>query len=345
MLEYSPGTTQLQCIYCGAANQIADTGQVIEELSYIAQLDELATNQQVQEATVIHCNTCGASSTLKDGVASGDCPFCGQPVVATAIVKKQIKPKSLLPFAIKDAEAKSRFDQWLKSRWFAPSSLKKFAEAGGLKGVYLPAWTYDCKTFTTYIGQRGEHYYDTESYTTMVNGRSERRTRRVQKTRWYSASGSVNNAFDDLLVLADNSLPPKLRGSLSNWDMKSLVPYQDDYLSGFIAETYQVELKDGFEIAKQIMSGEITATIRQDIGGDEQRISSMNPVYSNITFKHILLPAWISAYRFKDKTFHFVVNARNGQVFGERPYSRWKISLFVLSIVLVVLLIILISQG
>ena len=74
----------------------------------------------------------------------------------------------------------------------------------------------------------------------------------------------------------------------------------------------------------------IEGTIRSDIGGDEQRIHSAATRYSNITFKHILLPVWMSAYRYRDKIYRIVINARTGEVQGERPYSAWKIAGMVL---------------
>ena len=104
------------------------------------------------------------------------------------------------------------------------------------------------------------------------------------------------------------------------------MPYKEEFLSGFRAENYSVGLEDGFERAKQLMEPEIDQTIRRDIGGDEQRISSKDVFYGNISFKHLLLPIWVSAFRFKNKVFRFLVNARTGEVQGERPWSWLKIT-------------------
>ncbi len=338
MLEFEPGTRALKCQYCGMLNEIAESEIAIEEIDYAKQLLELQQMQPKTDATVIHCDGCGSESTLPDGQASGSCPFCGRAVVATSITRTVIKPKALLPFAIKSDRAKASFDQWLNGLWFAPGDLKKHADAGGLKGVYLPAWTYDANTISDYTGERGEHYFETQSFNAMVNGKSVRQTRQVQKTRWHIAAGRVGNQFDDVLVLADRSLPDDLRGKLNGWDLPSLVPYADDYLSGFVAQTYQVQLPEGFEIARGIMEQTIRATVRSDIGGDEQRIHSLQTQYNDITFKHVLLPVWISAYRFRGQTFRFVINGRTGSVFGQRPWNAWKIGVLVAGILFVILI-------
>jgi len=169
-----------------------------------------------------------------------------------------------------------------------------------------------------------------------ANGNTVTRTRQVRRTRWSYASGRVQNTFDDILVLASNSLPRKIAQRLAPWDLENFVPYRDEYLSGFVAESYQVDLSQGFETAREIMDGFIRQSICRDIGGDHQRIDSVNTQYENITFKHTLLPVWISAYRYRERVFRFLVNARTGEVQGERPYSVWKILLLVLAIVLIV---------
>ena len=333
-LTFAPGTHSLKCPYCGTLNEIAADATPIVELDYQTQLRQLSQTQATHETVVVHCDGCGADSTLPPGTTAGACPFCGRAIVATARTKCLIKPRSLLPFAVDRPRATGQFAGWLGGLWFAPTSLKRAAEAGRLDGVYLPAWTYDAKTTSDYTGERGDHYWDTETYTETVNGRTETRTRQVQRTRWRPVGGRVFVPFDDVLVIADRSLPDGLRRSLGDWDLPNLCPYADDYLSGFVAETYQIELPDGFEIAKGVMAGVIDTAVRRDIGGDEQRVGGVDTQYAAVTFKHVLLPVWISAYRFNDRAYHFVINGRTGRVFGERPYSVAKIVAVVLLAVL-----------
>ena len=75
------------------------------------------------------------------------------------------------------------------------------------------------------------------------------------------------------------------------------------------------------------MAWSIREAIGKDIGGDRQDILKVETTYGRTTYKHVLLPIWISSYRFGDKTFRFLVNARTGEVQGERPYSLIKVAL------------------
>jgi hypothetical protein len=79
------------------------------------------------------------------------------------------------------------------------------------------------------------------------------------------------------------------------------------------------------------MAQVIRQDVRQHIGGDEQRVDQVSTDYRDETFKHILLPVWMAAYKYNGKTYRFVVNGQTGKVQGERPWSIWKIGFAVLA--------------
>jgi LSD1 subclass zinc finger protein len=324
VLFYEPGTQFLKCTSCGTENQIPTVKtEVIEEdfLNALSSASSLPAESRIH-LSLLKCTSCGAESTVPEHTTATKCSFCGTPsVLKNKIEKDLLRPKYLLPFAINKQNGLIALKKWIASLWFAPSALKQLARLDDLNGIYIPYWTYDSLTLTKYTGQRGVYYYVTETY--RVNGKTQ--TRQVRKTRWYPASGSVQFQFDDVLVPASKSLPQNYARALEPWDLKSLTGFQEHYLSGFQSECYQVNLKDGFEIAKPIMEEHIVRLVHRDIGGDTQMISSLNTQYSKMTYKHILLPIWISAFRFNNKVFRVLVNARTGEVQGERPWSWVKI--------------------
>jgi len=181
-------------------------------------------------------------------------------------------------------------------------------------------------TKSSYTGSRGTHYYQTK--TVVRDGK--RQQVRVRKTRWRSASGRVARFFDDVLVLGSKSLPKKYTDALEPWDLSEMEPYQPQYLAGFRAEGYQVELEDAFVEARAYMDRVIHRDAKFDIGGDEQRVNSVDTQIGTLTFKHVLLPIWMAAYKYRGKTYRFVVNGRTGRVQGERPYSTIKIAIAVI---------------
>jgi hypothetical protein len=217
-------------------------------------------------------------------------------------------------------------------------------DSAKLVGVYVPYWTYDAMTQSSYSGERGDAYYVQVPYTATVNGRHVTRMRSERRIRWTPAHGNVSRFFDDVLVGASESLPRQITDALAPWDLDALVPYDERYLSGFRSEVYQVGLDQGFQRATQVIAAAIRNDVARDIGGDAQRIHDVQTSYSKQTFKHVLLPIWSAAFRYREKTYRFVVNGRSGKVQGERPYSVWKIVSAIIGAAVVITLVLVVLQ-
>ena len=336
-LKFAPGTHSLKCEFCNVMNDIPSAKQAtaVEEIDYEKFLNEHNVSaDEKHEIVTVKCTACGASSTLKPNVSSDNCPFCDNAlIVADGSTSSIIKPKYLLPFAIDKKTAFDDFGKWIKGLWFAPGNLVKAADnIDKFNGMYIPYWTYTADTSSDYTGMRGVDYTVEETYTTTENGEEVTQTRSVTRTDWIPVSGTVNQNFNDLLVVASKSLPQNYTRSLEPWDIQKLTSYDDGFLAGFRTEVYQVDVKDGFDDAKKLMSAAINQTVESDIGGDHQQISSVSTDFEDITFKHILLPIWLSAYRYNNKVYHFMVNGRTGAVKGERPYSAFKIAALVIAV-------------
>ncbi len=324
---FKPGTLKLICQYCKAETDIAQAGHVeIIENNLEEFLAKHVEESEKIVVTTIQCEACGATSTVNPKIAADRCPFC-----ATTFVLKNgssssvYKPQYVLPFGIDNKKALENFRGWLKSLWFAPNELKHYVDrADRLSGMYLPFWTFDAQTETSYSGERGTDHTRSENYTDS-NGRSQSRS--VTYTTWQDVSGNVSDTFDDILIEASNTLPKQKLRALEPWDLKNVVTYSDQYLSGFRSENYQVDLPAAYVEGKGRMKDAIVSTIHRDIGGDRQRIHSMSTDYHKPTFKYILLPVWISAFQYQKKIYQFIINARTGEVQGSRPYSVTKIVL------------------
>jgi hypothetical protein len=265
--------------------------------------------------------------------------------VAELDPSEQIVPEGIVPFSVDGNGAHEAIRRWSGSRWFAPGRLKKVTTAESLKGTYLPHWTFDAATWTRYSGLRGEHYFESEQVTVMVDGRPQQQTRQVMKTRWWPASGTVDRHFDDVLVVASTRLAPEQISRLSPWSLAHARPFQPEYLSGYQTLRYDVEPDQGLEAAKQQMRSVILDDCRRDIGGDVQQVHSMDTRYADLMFKLMLLPVWVAGYLYAGKTYQVFVNAYTGEVIGERPYSIPKIvAAVVAGLIVVAILVFLLMQ-
>jgi hypothetical protein len=344
-LVFTPGQ-DLKCPFCGHAEKIPDSAEAIKEYSFN---DYLAKPRNKGYGDTggrdIRCTGCGAVTHLDASIRATKCAFCGLPLItgdgdaAQQAADDVVAPEALVPFAISQEQAQQRFRQWIQSLWFAPSEIKRDSHAKQMQGVYRPYWTYDTHTISHWTGERGDYYYTTETYTTQENGQTVTKTRQVRHTRWSYVSGVYSDFFDDVLISAGKNMD-----FTTEFQLSGLKPYGPQYLSGYGAERYVVSCEDGWGQAKDVIKDEIYSAVRRQIGGDEQRVSSVDTAYNGITYKHILLPLYLSCYRYGGKTFCFQVNGQSGEVQGARPYSFWKIFALIAAILGVIGIIVALSQ-
>ncbi len=318
----------LACEFCSTIESIEHSLERIKEydlqsaLASLERYDEKALNKEV------NCNKCAATFTLTPYAFSANCPYCDTPAITNFV--KEITPKSLLPFEVTQKEAKALFKRWIGSLWFAPSKLKKLLKSNTkLKGHYLPHWTYDADTYTKYQGQRGDIYYVTVERTVVLDGKEIKQHIQEPRIRWRPVSGYVHKSFDDITIGASKTISRAILENLAPWHTQHLIPFNEKYLAGFNAEEYTIGLDNGFELAKVKMSEAIRQDIRADIGGDQQRITSMKTEYKNSSYKNVLFPIWTANFQWKNRVYNYAINGQTGKIIGERPYSWLKIAALV----------------
>jgi len=345
-LLFKPGTTSIHCEYCGNDEQIITDENGFKELELKPYLEKMGSLSHSEEILMLHCNSCGANQHIQDNYKSLHCVYCTMPLIRDdAKLEDWILPGAVVPFQLNEKKSHQLFLNWVKSLWFAPNELKRAAlDLENTKGVYLPYWTFDAQLYAKYSGQRGDYYYVSVPYTTTQNGKTVRKTRREQRTRWSPASGKVKGFVDDTLIKASIQKKHTIPSKVSNWNLSALKPFDSSYLAGFVTEKYTIPLKDGHFKSTKEAEQIAKRWARRDIGGDTQMVSSIKMDLSEETFKHILLPIYISSYKFKGKVYQFFINGQTGKFTGTRPYSYWKIFFLVIIILIIVAVIALVSN-
>lgn len=327
-LVFDPGVAKLRCPYCGSTAEIGSEATAhLEELPFeqFASRD-LDLVKLSPTALEVACASCGSVTEFEPGDAAAACPFCAAPIVMQPkAADPLIAPAGVLPFGIEKRQADTRVQSWIGGLWFAPNDLKALARHQGMTGVYLPYWTFDARTTTEWVGERGDAYRDRDNRT---------------QIRWSRREGTLHLDIDDALMPATSAVQRNYLYALDPWPLAGLKAYEPAYLAGFRAQRYQIPLPQAWNMAGQeVIRPAIEAQVRRLIGGDQQRVRELNTAYSDVTFKHILLPVWIGAYRYQSRVYQIVVNAQTGEVQGERPWSAAKIALAILAALIVLYLL------
>ena len=333
-LLYAPKSSSLECPFCSSNEPIEKSNQQIKEHDFDYTLKTMDIHSLQKEKREIKCTKCSAPFELNSNLVSSICPYCETPAITEFIQK--IAPESILPFSVTHKEAQAKFREWIGSLWLAPKELKEFVDGHQkLIGFYIPYWTYDSQTTTRYSGERGDVYYVTVQKRVIIDGKEQIVNEREARINWTPVSGIVYNSFDDITIGASKTISNTLLDSLAPWDTHRLIPLNKKYLSGFNSEEYTITVDRGFDLAKIKMDRVIYQTIKQDIGGDEQRVNHKNIEYHNSTYKYTLLPIWTAKFKWKNKTYDYAINAQTGKVVGERPYSWIKIIFLVIFIAII----------
>lgn len=340
-LEYWIGQEALRCGHCAYNREIEfEEEDVVEEQDYVTMLERLEALRRAEDKEeggqgleqVIACESCSAEVTFTGALTATECAYCGTPLQRDGVhtADDRIPVDAVLAFEVDKATAQTALKRWLKRLWFAPGSFKKQGARGRFEGVYLPFWTFDALSFTRYRGQRGVNRIEKV-------GRGKNARTRV-KTDWHPASGKFQHFLDDVLLLAARRADSPLLRRLEPWPLQKCRSFKPEFLAGFVARTYDTEIAEGFTQARALMEQTLRSETRRRIGGDTQRITDFDVRYDAITYKHLLLPLWLMSYRYSGRTFQVVINAVTGQVYGERPWSAWKIVFTVLGALAAILI-------
>jgi predicted RNA-binding Zn-ribbon protein involved in translation (DUF1610 family) len=335
-MTWDPDADALVCAYCQARVPVPrGEGTIVEHA--LSEAGAAARGLGV-DLRVARCKSCGAQVTFDERTTSKSCVFCGSAeVLVQSANRNALRPESLIPLDVGRATVEKEFRAWLARLWLRPSALQQTREFGAI-GVYVPFWTFDAQAHSDWSADAGYTYWATEPTVVLVGGRPSVQMRQVQKVRWEPAWGSRDDAYDDLLVHASKGLPEKLAAELGRFDTKGLVPYRPEYLAGWRAEEYAVDLESGFKAAQARIESIQADRCGGDVPGDTHRELRVRNTISDVRWKHVLLPVWSLTYTWSGRSYAVLIHGQTGKVVGEAPYSWIKILLLAMGIALAVIL-------
>jgi hypothetical protein len=343
--EWNPGLHLLVCPFCGtsAPFQVQPDGTVVEhDLARALREAPEGDRGWLTEKRTVKCQSCKAISVFDPARVGGRCDFCGSPaLVDYEELKAPIRPQSLLPFKVAEAQVREQIRNWYASKWLAPGRLGRMALVDRIRGVYIPYWTFDAHVICPWQAEAGHYYYTTERFRDN-QGRSQ--TRQVRHVRWEPASGEVQHFFDDEPVPGTHGVSHALLAQVQPFPTAELVPYDTAFLSGFVVEHYQLILSEASQHSDVSMTRQLYEMCGAQVPGDTHRNLNIQPSFSGRTFKHILVPVWLLSYTYGNRAWQVVVNGYTGAIAGEYPKSPWKIALLVFVAIIVMLVLLSVQE-
>lgn len=278
----------------------------------------------------LSCQGCGASLALEAGAMAATCPFCASSQVSVRehATISGLRPTALLPFAIPAEGARLGASIWLGQGWFHPPDLARIARVDAFMGIYAPYWLFSSDITSEWEAEVGK-----ERTITKTNREGKTETETVIDWEW--RKGVVSLTIRDLLVPGTAKISARLLHRIEGtFDLDRLLTYDPKQLAGFQAQTYDVGLPDAWEQGRSEMREQARRACMSDTGSSHVRSFSMTADLDREAWRHVLLPLWISAYRYDGRTFVVLVDGSTGSVAGQKPIAWNKVYLAIAAMIL-----------
>lgn len=330
-LQFDPTAQNLKCNHCNSVIPIEKKVEVIKEEDIAIFLASLNPIQKEIQTISYACTRCGKENEIQQDTPSFECSNCDNKVINTFAFENQaINPNSLVPFNIAKNKIQTIFQNWINSGFWTSSDFKKISILDQLRGCYIPFWTFDAQTETIWNGEAGEYYYKTVSY---KNSEGNMEEKIETHTKWHYKSGHLSKFFNDILICGSDEITHVAISKIFPFNLNELVPFDYKYLTGWGSDTYSYDIKNCYELSKNIIADAIYKECGNLCKIDTYRDLSIATTYSKETYKHILLPVWIGTYIYKNKKYDFLINGQSGKIEGSKPISTTKVGLVIILVI------------
>ena len=259
------------------------------------------------------CPSCGGLIEYDDHTASTFCPYCDNPVILPDRLSTVLKPDAVIPFKTTKAQAQEKFRELCKGKPLLPKDFMTENKLESITGYYVPFWLYNCdgsvdaKFRATRVHRWSDSNYD---YT---------------KTDYYLLTRAANAQFDSIPLDGSTKMNDSVMESIEPYDYSQLTAFEPAYLSGFLADKYDVEAKDGEDRIRERVGDTLDEMLLTScIGYDTVLPNARNLKIRHSKASYVLLPLWHLTVKYKDKDYHFAMNGQTGKFIGDLPISKGR---------------------
>ncbi len=265
----------------------------------------------------IVCNSCGSQIVTDANTAATICPFCGSPALVTRKLTRQFRPDAILPFSITEEKAKQIYKEHVSSVAHVPKAFTSSATIEKMRGMYIPFWLISADVKMDIGGWErrvidGSAYYDPIKQE--ANG---------NHAMSFPMDGTVEFSLKNIPFDGSRKISNRLMQACEPFDFSELVPYNASYLTGFLAEKYDSQPKDMYDVIKARLDNychEIADSVQfEDCDHFDYNSAYTDIKYSNFSIIYCLLPIWFLNVKYEDLNYRFAINGQTGEVCGTLP--------------------------
>ncbi len=318
-IEFNANVQKMKCPYCDSEFEMETLQAYDAELNSQPEdhmdWDTAAGTEwqpgETEGLRIYTCNTCGGEIVADETTGATECPFCGNPVVMTGQFAGDLKPDLVIPFKHDKKAAIAALKNHYNGKVLLPKVFKNENHIQEVKGLYVPVWLFDtdADAHVRYRATRVRHWSDSNY--------------RYTETQYYSVTRAGGIGFENVPVDGSTKMDDALMESIEPFHIEDAVDFQTAYLSGYLADKYDVTSEESIERANE----RIKRSTEEAFASTVEGYSSVTPVSSNIQLqngraRYALYPVWILNTVWNGQKFTFAMNGQTGKVVGDLPMDK-----------------------
>ncbi len=306
---------KLTCEYCENSFDL-ETVQAYNE-SHAPQVEEVhwedSKNQEWAQEEQAHlqafqCPSCGGEILCEDTTAASFCPYCDNPTIMPSRLSGGIKPDAVIPFRKSKEDAKTAFLSLCKGKALLPKFFTTEQQLEKITGLYVPFWLYDC-----------EGDFSASYKATRIRMWSDRNYN-YTKTDHFLLRREAEAAFTGIPMDGSSKMEDAFMESIEPFDYSQMVDFDMAYLTGYLADKYDVAAEDGESRIKERVNTSLQAEVQASILGYNSAVPTSRQLQiKHSKVKYVLLPIWILNTRYRGKLYTFAMNGQTGKMTGVLP--------------------------
>ncbi len=323
-LEFNTEAQNVKCPFCDSEFATEDLKAYDEILSSETEQkqiewekeDRLYTEDEKENISVYSCKSCGGEIIADNTTGATHCPYCGNPVIVMGKFADSLKPDLVIPFKIDKESAKKKYYEYISKKFFAPKSFKLNSHIDEIKGLYVPFWLFDAIADGTlrFKGTRVRKWtqgnYD---YT---------------ETSYFAVVRQGNLGYEAVPVDGASKLDDALMESIGPFEVKDAVDFQTAYLTGFMADRYDVSSQTCEQRASQRIRNDFESEVRNTVHGYTSLTLENSQIYlQKNRLRYALYPVWLLSTTYNGEKYTFAMNGQNGKFIGNSPADSKKVAL------------------
>ena len=320
-IEFDSTLQKMKCPYCDAefemeALQAYDAdlnSQPQENMTWDTAAGSEWTEGEAEGLRVYTCNTCGGEIVADETTGASECPFCGNPVIMTGQFAGALTPDLVIPFKVDKKAAIAALENHYKGKLLLPKVFKDQNHIKEVKGLYVPVWLFDtdADAHVRYKATRTRTWSDSQY--------------RYTETSHFSVTRGGGIGFENVPVDGSTKMDDTLMESIEPFNIGDAVDFQTAYLSGYLADKYDVDAEASIDRANQRIKQSTEDAFRSTVQG----YTSVVPVSSTINLqngraRYALYPVWILNTQWNGQKFTFGINGQTGKIAGDLPMDKSK---------------------